>query len=881
MPIGSRLASLWRNLLQKDRVEKDLTDEVGVYLEMLVDEKVGKGHSPEAARREALIEMGGVEQVKERVREIRMGHFLETVWQDLRYSARMMRKKPGFTLVAVLTLALGIGASAAIFSVVNLVILNPFPYRDAAGIYLVRQSLPKVGVADQFRASGPEFEELAQSGAFEQAAALEPVSRNLTGGELPERVFAAKVSAGFFPLLGVEPALGRAIRPEDEGPAGERVLVISHFLWQRRFGGDASAVGMKVALDDEPYTVVGVMPPSFRHDGAEAWFPFPMDLGQQSRAGRAFIVLARLKPGADVGQAAAELGVLARRQEQDYGAANADYEGRNYHLQTLAEFYLGPLQRALYILFGAVGLVLLIACTNIANLLLARSSSRTHEIAVRQALGAGRGRLARQLMTESAALALAGGAAGLLLAHWGTGALVTLAPVGTFPAGLEIRIDGRVLLFSLAATLLTALIVGLIPALRVSRPEVREAIQAGAQRTSAGGSHRRAQGALVVAEVGLSLILLVMAGLMVRSFARLTNIDPGFRTENLMSMRVNRSPSRSEGGRQMGPFFQQVIDRVKTTPGIEDAAVASHAPFVYTENWAVTVDTEAVPVEQRTASVDTRTVSADYFRVMGIPLVAGEHFSEAAEPAPVILVNEAMKRRYWPDEQAVGKRLKLGPAAADGTWFQVKGVVADSAQGALDDQVRPEAYFALSQMANRYRRMNLIVRTQGEPKALLGAIQQKIWEIDKDQPVYQVQTLEELVSDSVGTRRFAMQLLLIFAGLAVVLAFVGIYGVMSYGVSQRTHELGIRLALGAGRRDLLRLILTQGMKTVAKGLAIGLIGSFAATRLMENLLYGVSPTDPLTFLAISILLSAVALLACYVPARRAMKVDPIVALRYQ
>ena len=881
MAIRPRLSSLWRNLIHKDRVEADLSEEVRAYLEMLIDVKINQGSSPQEARRAALIELGGVEQVKERVREIRMGHFVETIWQDLRYGARAMRKNLGFTLIATLTLALGIGASSAIFSVVNLIILNPFPYRDSSRIYIVRHSLPKIGVSDLFRASGPEVEELVQSEAFEQVGAWEAVSRNLTGGEQPERVAAAKVSRDFFSLLGVEPVLGRTIRAEEQGAGGERVLVLSHTLWQRSFGGEASVLGQKVALDDEPYTIIGVMPPSFRFDGGEAWFPFPMDLGPQARSARAFAVLARLKTGSSSEQTKTELEILARQQEQDFGHNNPEYEGRNFNLQPISEFYFGPLQKALWILFGAVGLVLLIACANIANLLLARSSARSHEIAVRQALGANRARLARQMMTESTLLALLGGTAGLLLALWGTNVLVALAPAGTFPPDLKVRVDGRVLLFALATTLLTAVIVGMLPALRAARPEIQEMIQSGAQRASAGHGHRRSQRLLVVAEVGLSLILLVMAGLMVRSFTRLTNIDPGFQTENRLSMRVNRSPARSEGGKQMGPFFQQLIERVKTTPGVEDVAVTSHAPFVYTENWPVTIESDAVPVEMQTPSVDTRTVSAGYFHLMGIPFIAGEGFSDPADPAPVIIINQAMARRYWPDEQAVGKRLKLGRKDSQSPWFTVKGVVADSAQGALDVQVKPEAYFALSQMAFRYRRMNLIVHTQGDPKALFGAIQQRIWEVDKDQPVYQVQTLGELISESIGTRRFAMQLLLIFAALAMTLAFVGIYGVMSYGVSQRTHELGIRLALGASRSSVLRLVLGQGMKTVAAGLLLGVVGAIAVTRLMSSLLFDVSATDPLTFLALSLVLTAVALLACYVPARRATKVDPIIALRYE
>ncbi len=881
MALWSRLLSLWRNLFRKEQVEKELAEEVQTYLEMLIDAKIRQGLEPEVARRLAVLEMGGVEQVKEQVREVRMGQLLETIAQDLRYGARMLRKRPGFTAVAVLTLALGSGATSAIFSIFNIFVLNPFPFSDSSRIYLLRQSLPKIGVKDQFRASGPEYAELAQIQAFERIAAWESVSRNLTGSEQAERVAAAKVSSDFFSLLGIEPILGRTIRPEEVGDSAARVLVISHALWQRRFAGDTNVIGQRIALDDEPYTIIGVMPPNFQFDGGDAWFPFPMHLHQLGRSGRAFAVLARLKSGTSTAQAASELEILARQQERDFASANPDYENRTYHLQPISEFYYGPLQTALFILFAAVGLVLLIACANIANLLLAQATSRSHELAIRQALGAGRARLLRQLLMESLLLAFVGGALGLLLAFWGTGALVAMAPSGTFPPGLEIPVNSRVLLFSLLITLATAVLFGLLPALRTSGGNLQQAMQTGAQRSTAGQRHRRTQNLLVMAEVSLSLILLVMAGLMIRSFSRLTNVDPGFRTDNLMTMRVNRSPAKSDGGKQMAPFFQQVIEKVKTTPGVEGVAVASHMPFVFTEDWALTVESEAVPVDLRTPSIDTRTVSSDYFSVMGIPFFAGESFAEAADVTPVVLINRTMANRYWLNEDVIGKRLKIGNADSKSPWFTIKGVVADSAQGTLDAETRPEVYFSLSQMASRYRRMNLVIRTTGEPKALLSAIQQRIQEVDKDQPVYQVQTIQELLAESIGTRRFAMLLLILFAGIAMVMAFIGIYGVISYGVSQRQQELGIRMALGASQRDVLRLILRQGMIIVAAGLVIGLLAAFWLTRLMANLLFNVSATDPLTFFALSLILAGVALLACYVPARRATKVNPMTALRTQ
>ena len=806
---------------------------------------------------------------------------MQTLWQDVRYSLRMLSKQPAFTLVAVLTLTLGIGATTAIFSVANVIILNPFPYRDAGRLYLVRHSLPKIGVKNLLRSSGPEYAELYESGIFEQIAGLEPVSRNLTGGDEPERVAAAKVSGGFFSLLGVEPMLGRAIRPEDVGSKSERVLVIGQALWEKRFGGDASVLGRSVSLDDESYTIVGVMPSNFRFDGAEAWFPFPFDLPQQSRSNRFVAIVGRLKRDMTPDQATAELELLARRQEQSYSGTNPEYAGRGFSLIRLNEYAIGMVETAVLMLMGAVILVLLIACSNIANLLLARAMNRSKEIAIRAALGASRSRLVRQMMTESVVLALAGGAGGVLVAVWGSDALVALIPEGSITPGLKFGVAGRVLLFALVTSLLTALLFGLWPALQASKTGIQETLKSSGQRATTSQGHQRAQKVLVVAEVSLSLVLLIMAGLMIRSVAKLAQIDTGMRLENVLSMRVNRSPTRSDGGKQMAPFFQQVIDQVKTVPGIEGVAVASHVPFVFTEDWTMTVDTTALPPELQTQSIDCRTVSDQYFRVMGIPLVEGEFFASPESPdmTPVVIVNRALALRYWPGDDAMGKRLKLGPPDSKSPWFIVKGVVEDSTQQALDRAVKPEAYFALSQMAFRYRRMNVLVRASGDPKALLGSIQQKIFEVDRDQPVYQVQTMEELVSISVGARRVAMTLLMVFGGLAMVLAFIGIYGVMSYGVTQRTNEIGIRMALGAGRRDVVRLILQNGMTVTAIGVAVGLAAALAATRLMSSLLFGVSATDVITFAAVPVSLALVALVACYIPARRATGVDPMAALR--
>lgn len=801
---------------------------------------------------------------------------------DLIYSFRMLRKRPSFTIVAVLTLALAIGASTALFSIVNAVVLNPFPYKEPSRLFFVRQSLPKLGVQDAFRASGPEVLDIAQSGIFERVAAFEPVSRNLTGGDEPERVAAAKVSTDFFTILGVEPLIGRTIAPSEQGPKGDRVLVISHGLWQRRFGGDNAVLGQTVSLDDEPFTIIGVMPPQFRFDEGQAWFPFPFDFAQGQRGVRVFPILARTSPGTTVEQVNAALANLARQNEQDFGSTNQEYAGRAILVQPLSEFYLGPVRRALFVLLGAVTLVLLIACANVANLLLARSMGRSHEIAIRNAMGASRARIVRQMLVESAVLGLLGGGLGLLIASWGTRLLFNLIPAGTIPPGFEVTINWQVLLFTLIVSLVTAFIFGLWPAIQGSRTQTREALQAASQRTTAGAGARRAQSVLVVAEVALSLVLLVMAGLMIRSFAKLTNIDPGMSTANVLSMRINRSPAKSKDGSQNAIFFQNVIDRVKTVPGVEAVGVASHMPFVFTEEWPITVESAANTAVQ-TQSIDTRTISADYFTTMQIPLVGGQFFSleDGPQAPPVAVVNQAMVDRYWPNQDPLGKRIKLGNLDSNSPWFTVKGVVKDSAQSALDQQIKPEIYFALGQMSGRYRRMNLAVRTSVDPRSTFAAIQSAIREVDKDQPVYQVQTIEELIRDSLATRRFALTILILFAVLALVLAVSGIYGVISYSVTQRTQEIGIRMALGAEAADVLRLVLGQFMRLTVVGVALGLVAAYALTRLMTSLLFGVTPTDITTFILVSVVLSLVALVACLIPARRATRVDPLVALRYE
>jgi putative ABC transport system permease protein len=863
---------LWRR-----RQEEELEEEIQSHLEMAKRDRIERGETVEDAAESARREFGNVGLVKEATRDMWGWRWLEQLGQDLHYGVRMLMKKPGFTLIAVITLALGIGANTAVFSVANVVLLHPFPYPDHSRIYYVYQSMPKIGEQKKFGVSGHEFIGLTQRKFYDQIAAVHrTLSLNLSGGLEPERITAARVSADFFSLLGVNPLLGRTIKSEDQGRRGERVMVISHGLWQRRFGGNPEVIGQKAFLDEEPYTIIGVMPPTFFYYGRDAWLPFSFDLHQSQLLG----VLVRLKPGVSLDQANAELEVLARNQEQDMGNSQPEYIGRGIYLHPIYDFYFGEINQVLTVLLGAVGLILLIACANIANLLLARATARTREIALRAALGAGRFRIVRQLLTESLVQALLGGALGVFLALLGVDAIVALIPHGTIPAELQIGINGQVLFGTFIVSLMSALLFGLWPALSVSKPDLNVALKDGAQ-TFAGVRLAGARSLLVVFQVAISLVLLVIAGLTVRSLIRLMNVDPGFNTENLLTMRLNISPARSRNGQQMAIIFQQLSDRIRTVPGVRSAAFASHIPIDQTESWTVTVEHNASQGGLQTESVDTRTISADYLQVMGIRLIEGEWVTvDDKQGAPlVVIINQAMARRCWPNESAVGKRLKVGGGTSNNPWMTVKGVVADSAQSSLSASINPEVYFPHGLLAHIFRRMNLVVRTNVDPASLIGSIKHEIQSLYKDQPVYNILTMDEFIARDLSTLRFTMILLGVFAGLALALASVGVYGVISYSVAQCTREFGIRIALGAQARDVLKPIFAHGMMLVLIGVALGLFASLALTRLVERLLFGVGAMDPMTFVVSALLLTLVALLACWVPARRAAKVDPLVALR--
>jgi putative ABC transport system permease protein len=812
-----------------------------------------------------------------------------TLWQDLRYGVRMLLKQPGFTLFAALTLALGIGVNTAIFSVVNALLINPFPYRDHNQLVQFRQDRPRAGITQQTLHAGPEF--LAyhdQAKSFQQVAAVETVSRNITvGGEDPERVFGAKVSAEFFTLLGVAPQIGRTLLPEEQGSGARASVVIGYGFWQRRFGGNPGVIGRVIELDGEPYTVVGVMPPRYRYGGTEFWFPFPFDLSQPPRTQRWYGVIARLKPGVSLTHANAELETIAKRIEQDFLSSQAEYAGWNVSAILLRDAFLGRVRSAVIVLAGAVGLVLLIACANVASLLLARAAVRQHEVTIRAAIGASRGRLLRQFLTESLLLAMIGGGLGLLLGAWVVDSLAALISDenflarGNIPAEAVISLSAPVLIFTTVVSLATVLLFGLWPSLHASRVDLGVVLRNTDRSRTGDVTRQRALGILVISEIALALVLLVGAGLLLRSFVELMRIDPGFNPENVLTMRFNLPPGKYRSSAEKATFYQQLIEQSRALPGVESAAVVSHPPFWFSEQWNFALEGKTA-AEQR-QSADSRTVSPDYHRLMGIPLVKGRFFNDhdiAGQPS-VAIINETMARRFWGDQDPLGQRILIYIGNAGPFPQTIVGIVRDSLQVSFDHSVQPEMNVPMAQAAGVYRRMNLMVRTTVEPRSLADAIRRQVWQLDKQLPMYSLSTMRETLDISIGSRRLALWLLALFAGVALVLALAGIYSVMAYSVTQRTHEIGVRMALGAQARDLLRLVIGQGMKLALAGVLIGLGLALVMMRLLKTLLFGVSFSDPLTFSVVALLVAGVALMACWIPARRATKVDPMVALRYE
>ena len=806
---------------------------------------------------------------------------------DLRFAFRQLLKSPGFATLAIVTLAVAIGLNTAIFSVVHALLLDPFPYRDHSRIVQLRQQ-KKADAALQMQHTGREFGAYKeQARSFESLAAIENVSRNITvAGQQPERAAGGKVTADFFTVLGVPPLLGRTLLPEEQGTGAPRMVVLGYELWQSRFGGDPQIVGRTVELDTEPFTIVGVMPARFRYAGATFWFPFPFEV--EGAPQRWYTVIARLASGATLQQANAELATIAPRIAQ--AQATPDYANFTVSALLLRDALLGNVRTAVFVLTGAVGIVLLIACANVAGLLLVRAAGRQREIAIRAAIGASRRQLLRQFFIESALLAVLGGGLGVLTAAWGVDALVKILADagllgggrsgagdagGAIPAEAMIHVSSPVLLFAIGVTFAATFLFGLWPAWQASRTDASLALRAGDR---SGSSRQAFRSVLIVIEVALAVVLLAGAGLLLRSFAQLLQTNPGFRAERVLTTRLNLPPARYDKPGATARFADQLQAEIRQLPGVHSAAVVSHPPFSFADRWPFSMEGQTAP-DQR-LSADSRIVSTNYYQVMGIPLLRGRIFTEqdTLEQPGVIVINQAMARRFWADEDSIGKRITIHIAGRE-LPVTVVGVVADSVQMSLEQPVAPEMNFPVAQLAQVLRRFNLVVRANVEPTSLVPAVRAAVWKHDSQLPLYNINTLEEAVENSISVRRFALYVLGLFASVSLLLALSGIYGVIGHAVSQRTREIGIRIALGAARRDVLRMILSEGGKLAAAGVVIGLIASYVLTQFLRALLYGVTPTDPLTFVVVAVLLLATALLACWIPARRASRVDPMVALR--
>jgi len=804
---------------------------------------------------------------------------MQTLWQDLRYGARILLKKPGFTLIAVLTLALGIGANTAIFSVVYALLLRPLPYHEPERLVLLSDK-GRAGV--RMSVSYPNYSdwrERAQS--FEGMASVRSLLFNLTGIDKPAQLRGRMVNWNFFQLLGVQPQLGRLFAADDDRYGAARTALISHGMWQEKFGGDAGVVGRKLLLDDDPYEVIGVLPQGFEYFRADdVYVPVGLALGMKTGfyaglmdrgAVYGINALARLKPGVTLEQARSEMAGIAAQLEREYPLANG---GRIAQAEPLQDVMSENVRQSLWVLHTAVGFILLIACVNVANLLLVRAAERQKEIALRLALGAGRGRIVRQLLSESLLLALSGGAFGALLGSWMLDGLLALAPAN-IPQLSRISLSATALLFTLGISVLTSALFGLLPALYASRADLQMSLREGG-RSSAWKGRDATRKTLLVVEVSMALVLLVGAGLLARSMARALSVETGFVTDHLLTMRVDL-PEKSYDGARRQVFHDECLARVSALPGIRSAAITYSLPIDGSQmNRGFSAISKTGAQHGGTAYAP---VSANYFDVMGIRLLRGRVFNSAdtSESSRVAMINETLAQRIWPGEDPTGQRLKWGPLEGDTPWLEVVGVVADVKLNGVERDTPMQAYVPFTQHPTGLQW--LVVRTAGDPLEVAATVERSIHALDRDLPVVSIQSMERLLGRSLAQRRLTLVLLVSFAALALLLAAVGVYGVISYSVRQRAHELGIRMALGAQPIDMLRLILAQGLKLTLLGVVIGLGAALALTRWMETLLFQVRPIDPLTYTVIAVALTLVALLACYIPARRATKVDPMVALR--
>jgi putative ABC transport system permease protein len=823
---------------------------------------------------------------------------METLIQDLRFGIRLLLRNPGFSAVAILALALGIGANTAIFSVVDAVLFRPLPFERPEGLVAVwERDLKKGGDHDSVMAAN-YLDWKSRGQLFEAMSAHTGGSVNLTGLAEPERIRAARVSADIFTLLGIRPIVGRVLFPDEDQPGHQRVVVISGRLWKSHFGNDPEVVGRSITLNNQDYQIVGVMPADFSlplNEEAQIWTPLVFTPEELTLRNSHYLnVLGRLKPGISMEQANVEMSEIAAQLQQEYPKTN---EGTGAAVFSLHSEVVGDVRTPLLIFFGAVAFILLIACANVANLMLARAAARQREIAVRIALGASRWRLVRQMLAESVVLALVGGAAGLLLALWGIESLSATAQQMSAPRARSIGLDARVLLFTLGASVLTGLIFGSLPALQTSKPDLNDALKEGG-RSSGNLRRNRTRNLLVVAETALAFVLLAGAGLLINSFIKLRAVDPGLKPDNVLTMSITLPRQKYTQPEQVIAFHRQLLERVAAVPGVEHSGTVTALPYGgSTNSFGYTIDS---PVSgDQAVSIISQQASADFFRAIGIPIVTGRHFNEGDVDGapPVVIVSDSFAKRYWPDEDPLGRRIKWGNKEFGSPWMTVVGVAGDVRQRGLDTAPRPTLYVPDLQlgepiktrvgvtlrelMAADARSIELVARSAPGVAGLASAVREAVWAVDPNQPVTRVRMMDQVLADTMVVQRFSTSLLGVFAMIALVLAAAGIYGVISYSVSQRTHEIGIRMALGAEQRDILKLVVGQGMMPALIGLSIGVAGAIGLTRFMSSLVFNVSVTDPITFGVIGFLLLLVAVTACYLPARRAASVDPMNALKYE
>ena len=878
------LARRLRMLFRRRQFDHDMDEEMRVHLELREKEYAQSGFSPEEAHMAARKNFGNALAIREVSHDSWGWAWLEHLAQDLRFAFRMFSKNPGFTAVAILTLALGIGANTAIFSVVYGVLLQPLPYTDASRLVVLNETTPKVGTVS---VSYPNFLDWrTESHAFSQMAAVHDVGFNLAGVTQPENISGEAVSPNFLSMMGVRPFLGRDFNASEEKSGAPPVVLLSYELWQSHLGSDRDAIGRTITLDGRSFTIVGVLPPNFRSlDKTDVMLP--IGVWATSNSGEAndrgdrgdMIVIGRLAPHVTFAQARMEMEGIAARLAKEYPATNDKF---GVALQSIRDSFVSDARPAILVLFGAVMFVLLIACANVANLFLVRGAARTKEIALRMAFGASRSRIVRQMLTESFVLACLGGVLGLALAVAGIHGIARLIPMDML-SGATLNLNGAVLFFAAGVIVLAAFIFGLAPAMHSTRPDVQSELKEGGRTASASAAQNKLRGALAIAEISLALILLICAGLMMKSLYKLMSVNPGFRPDRVLTMEMVLRTQQYSKDPAVLNFWQQVLGRVRALPGVESAATGTLVPLTGSHSRGdITIEGMALPTPGNFPHPDIHEVSPAFTSTLGIPLLRGRTFTEIdKQGTPLVgMVNARLAQQYWPNDDPLGKRFMFGhPSTDPPKWITVVGVVGDTKLYGLANPSRLEVYISSLQYPGSD--MNLVVKSRIDPAAMISAIRGAVASIDKNQPIFAISTMNQLVSDSVGTRRITLVLLGLFSALALVLAAIGIYGVISYSVAQRTHEIGIRMALGAQPVDVLRMVLKQGVKITFAGVAIGVMVSLGLTQLMSSLLFSVSTADPLTFAGVAILLVLVALLACYIPARRALRVDPMVSLRYE